>query len=575
MADKIPTILVLDAVDATAKALLGINGIRGVSGSLGSPYAVPLGSGMCIIDTKDVSLPDYKEADGFVIDLRELKNRQGVSPEQPPDHVEKVFTSGLDECVDPRPYLMWLVREDCDRILRHGGVFVIFARPIQTIQYVSGHLEYGGHNLKTISRHDASNYSFLTDLLFNLTIESDHGKEMSPVAGDSPLHKLIVKHLNGGSYSCTFRDQTSWKNWTPLAVNKFRGCVAAVRRFNDAGGLVLLLPTLNDEATFVISLFREVLPELRPSLFPDLQRGTWALKSPYEMDAVLQLQSEVTSVQEAAARQVEQLREKIDSTRVANAYLFELVRGTGDSLVNAVKIALADLGAQDVLDVDEQMKAEQDDPALREDLQIRDRSPLLTVDVKGLLNLPGDDDALQSHKHASIRVQEYERLDIRALSIINHQRTLPPLERDIAMPFRDELLKAAAHLKVGMLTAWDLHRLVRNTKKWGWRPEDVLPVLYRVGRIEPIPEHYTLVGTVEHFYEKPQAASISLTSGILHRGDRIAFEFPVEFYEMQADSLQVNKVNVDEAPFGSLCGVVTPFHRNELSIGTRVYRIRV
>ena len=54
------------------------------------------------------------------------------------------------------------------------------------------------------------------------------------------------------------------------------------------------------------------------------------------------------------------------------------------------------------------------DPDLREDLQIRDMSPLLTVDVKGLVNFPADPDALQAHKHASIRIQEEERSEPKA-----------------------------------------------------------------------------------------------------------------------------------------------------------------
>src|SRR5690606_33742325 len=94
-----------------------------------------------------------------------------------------------------------------------------------------------------------------------------------------------------------------------------------------------------------------------------------------------------------------------------------------------------------VVDVDEERDRE--GKSRREDLQITDRSPTLIVDIKGIGGYPGDEDALQASKHASIRMKEWKRTDVNGLSIINHQRHLPPLERENQMPFRQELLHAA------------------------------------------------------------------------------------------------------------------------------------
>lgn len=575
MTDDTPKILLVDLDPDSVQALTRLNGINALVGSFGRPYTVPRGSGSCVIDYQGIKLIDYKEAEGFVIDLHPLKAKPGDNVQPPPDNVKEVFGSGRGGTVDPRPYMMAFVRADLDRILDHGGIFVVFARPLEELRYVEGYLENGGRSLVRIAEPvTETNYSFLSEIRWNLGVNSDHGKEMSATSVDTPLGKLVSKHLNGGCFRCTLNDYTNWKSWHPLAISKFGACVAAYRVFDGAGGIVILLPEVSDQQGFLTALFRDVLPELRPKLFPKLQRGTWALTPPYEVDAVLSLQSRAKEVRALADKELATIETEIAKERLDHAFLFDLLRETGTSLVSAVKLALGALGFKDVLDVDEKMKAEEANPDLREDLQIHDRSPLLTVDVKGLGNFPTDSDALQAHKHASIRIQELSRFDIRALAIINHQRSVPPLERDNEMPFRAELLKVANQVKMGMLTTWDLHRLVRNARKLGWQPKHVMPVLYRIGRIEPIPEHYALIGQVEHFYEKPQVASIRLTNGALRRADKVAFEFPVEFHELEVKSVQVDRASVDEAPVGALCGIATPFQRKELKLGTRVYLVK-
>jgi hypothetical protein len=177
-------------------------------------------------------------------------------------------------------------------------------------------------------------------------------------------------------------------------------------------------------------------------------------------------------------------------------YLHDLIRGTDKTLVQAVKQVFANLGFQDVRDVDEEMEEAGDAASLREDLQIHDQSPVLVVDVKGIGGRPADDDALQAQKHASIRAHEWNDPAVRGLTIINHERHLPPLVRENRMPFREEILKAAERLRLGLMTAWDLYRLARSAAKNGWKPEQVKPIFYRTGHIGVVPEHYQFLGTV-------------------------------------------------------------------------------
>jgi hypothetical protein len=208
----------------------------------------------------------------------------------------------------------------------------------------------------------------------------------------------------------------------------------------------------------------------------------------------------------------------------------------------------------------------------REDLQIDDRSPLLVIDVKGISNYPSDADALQASKHAAIRMREMSRTDIDGLSIINHQRYLPPLDRENAMPFRQELIDAAMEQNIGLMTAWDLYRLIRNSIKFGWDSEDVKPIFYRKGRVDIYPQHYQYIGKIEVVWTDKFGVVIEEETE-LRLGDRIAIQFLTEFEESPVDSIYVNDNPVDKANVHDPAGLPWPAGKPRLHKGQRVFRI--
>jgi hypothetical protein len=147
-------------------------------------------------------------------------------------------------------------------------------------------------------------------------------------------------------------------------------------------------------------------------------------------------------------------------------------------------------------------------------------------------------------------MKEWDTTKVNALSIINHQRHLPPLERDNDMPFRREILDGASQIDLGLMTTWDLHRLIRSFIRNGWKPENVKPMFYQRGRIGAIPLHYQYLGDVKQVWKKAGAASIQLQGERLRKGNLIAFQMPVEFIEQTIESLRLNDNSVTEAPSG-------------------------
>jgi len=285
---------------------------------------------------------------------------------------------------------------------------------------------------------------------------------------------------------------------------------------------------------------------------------------------VNELNHEIDTIKRDAERQVEEVEQKIATVREEKKYLYDLLTETDDALVQAVIEGLRVLGFTDVVDVDQQIKDGGEETSLREDIQIEDSSPVLIVDVKGITGRPSDPEAMQAHKHAVIRMKEWKTTEVNALAIINHQRHLPPLDRDNDMPFRQELLDGASQIDLGLMTTWDLYRLVRSSIANGWQPEQVKPLFYRRGRISIVPVHYRYIGVVEQVWKEAGAISIKVVERGLKKGDRIAFEMPVEFEEQDAESLRLDDQDVEEGPVGVEIGILSEL-AGRLRKGIRVY----
>ena len=399
-------------------------------------------------------------------------------------------------------------------------------------------------------------WHFLSELS-DITVTNDHGKEMHSFENESAIARLVAEHLEGGHFSCTldggYRSEDEWKT---LAQNKF-GHSVAICRCRSIKGSVIVLPQIADRTGFLTKLLTNVLPEIAPHLFLHIEKGKWTHLPEYELARVIELKAKQVEVEKEAKAEISALENELLKERAASGWIHDLLTGTDVALVEAVKKALGVLGFTKLIDVDEERDRE--GKSRREDLQIHDQSPLLVVDIKGIGGFPSDDDALQADKHAAIRMRELKRTDVVGLSIINHQRHIPPLERDNAMPFRQELLDAAEERTLGLMTAWDLYRLVMNSKKLGWRSEHVKPVFYKKGRIDAVPGHYQYIGTIARAWT--DKFGVAIEQGELHVGDRVAVEFPIEFEEIPMDSIRVDDIDVEHAKSGDPVGVLWPAGR--------------
>ena len=557
---KKPKILLVDMPKDTFEALQE-KGLNVRKGTLGTPYEVEKTSNMRPVAYCG-DLPNYTEQEiiilDFCIDETDFLKKPQSCNTRPPDE-EQIWAKCSNGYIDPRPISSHKVQEGFNRILENGGVFIIFADEPIRMGFVSGY-EYK-ERLKTYfsSKEIYIDIWDLLGILKDFKPKRKCGNEIS-LCEDSELkkypfqslQKLLMQHLDSAEYNCVFT-QYYQKEWLQLCKNKFNECTGMIRISQNNGGLIFILPQIRDKTAFITEMLINVLPEMTPSLFPDFEKVKWIHFPEYELPQIIELQEKKQRLQAETDKRILELDTKIEEERLENGWLHHLLSGTNSQLVEAVKKALRFLGFENVIDVDEERDRE--GKSRREDLQIReDNYPVLILDVKGISGTPKDEDVEQANKHAVLRMREWKDSTVRGLSIMNYERHIPPLERN-NNPFRREVLELAKELQFGLLTTWDLYRLVKNKTKNTWMPEYIKPLFYQHGRVEVLPCHYEFLGRITHVYPQKKAFGIDLHENSLVIGDRIAIQFPIEFEEFTIESMRVNDKPVDKADSGDPVGI--------------------
>ncbi|WP_269633133.1 hypothetical protein [Pelomonas sp. BJYL3] len=560
-----PKVFLVDLDDSVTLALRD-SGINATAGSFGTPYRCEISSSYQPWRNSE-RLPDgYAEQEIIFVDLA-CEPADGPIGELQCALDSDGYWIGCDKgIIDPRFSAAIVARPRFDRIVAAGGVVVVFAMPESGVSVVTGRKSRQTFHVKEPVQVDE--WSFL-GALKSVRVSRLSGEEIVVCEQQSLIGRALSAELFSMRYECTLHPIYNHTNWKVLAKNKF-GDPVALGYSNDSKGSVFLLPQVDDKASLIKRLLTDVFPELFPHLYPGIDRGRWTHLPEYELRSVIELE---TARQNAIAMHkaaMAKLDADVSELRSKDGWLHDLLTETGDHLVEAVAAGLAELGFQNVVDMDK--IRDRDGKPRREDLQIQDASPTLIVDVKGISNFPGDEDAMQAFKHAALFMREQNRTDVYGLSIVNHQRHLPPLDRDNAMPFRRELVDVALQNQQGLMTTWDLYRLVVNMRRHGWRSNDVKPVLYGHGRIRPIPKHYAFLGRVALVWA--HAIGVDIEDGIVRIGDTLAIEFDVYFEEAQVLSLQVNTENRREAMTGDKTGIPWPEATSRPKKGLAVYVCR-
>ena len=181
---------------------------------------------------------------------------------------------------------------------------------------------------------------------------------------------------------------------------------------------------------------------------------------------------------------------------------------------------------------------------------------------------------IQVVKYVPRRMKEWDRTDVRGVSIINHQRNLHALERNNQNVFTQPQIQDAMHHDITILTTWDLFLLLRGMMEWEWDPNVIQELFYRSGRMPRYPSSYEPIGEIFKYWEKMNVVGVEITNSKLQKGDRIGYVLPDRYLEEEVLSLQVDNQDVEEAVSGQLAGIKTKYKKEFLRKGMPVYSVK-
>ncbi|MHA2062186.1 MAG: hypothetical protein ACW963_07865, partial [Candidatus Sifarchaeia archaeon] len=208
------------------------------------------------------------------------------------------------------------------------------------------------------------------------------------------------------SFSSTYRIEKSW--WRTLLRNKYGNCIGVLITPEKKKGCILILPQLSKKPEAIVTLLREVLPDISPILFPHIEGFRWVERDEYEFDSILECKAKKDEVKKKAVEELEEIDKKISEERTTLGFLHQMLTATGSDLVKSVELCLRLIGFEQVLNVDEEMDKQDETGAKQEDIQLHDKSPVLLMEVKGLSGLPREADTIQVVKYVPRRMKEWD-----------------------------------------------------------------------------------------------------------------------------------------------------------------------
>lgn len=564
------------AVDCQASVVTALEerGYTVGQGTLGVPYRLPQSPARAGFPKlfRTGNLNGIEEQEVIIVDLVAAAARQpaqwnAVDVRHDTGYVTEWPSNAV---VDPRPFLAWDAMGTVDQILNHGGVVIAFVGP-----RLFGSYAWADSYMTETSFSGADVYGILGRAVLGLNVSASSGREARIVNEEHPVSAVLARHRDAITFSHKLQPSyRALEHWTEIATNKYAEPVAGVVT-PEAGGTIILLPELGDHQSAVVrEIIEQVLPSVAPDLVPHLVKHEWLHEEPYLLPSVKEHLDSLTRLEAEYQSQRALLEVDLEKANAKAVPIQNLLVTADRELVIAVHAVLRDeIGFENVIDVDAEKRASTtDSEELREDLRVASTDPVLLIEVKGVAGGGKDEDILQVEKAVTLHSTELPKVSVRGLTILNNFRHRPPLDRDDAF-LRPDLATILQQKALGLITTWDLYRLVMNRQAHGWPAKALQDVFFRSGRIEPVPAHYEEVGRVIEYFAKPRAVITRLATA-LAVGDRIAFDRPVLYYEEDVVSMQLHGADVASGSAGDEVGLISSLPKPDARRGVRIFRVR-
>lgn len=532
------------------------SGFNIFSGNLGSKIKVPNKNRH---DSHQLLLnfefpANIHEYDIFIIDLDNFKTIDFKAEDHIiTNHTGKSafsFLSTFPETIfDPRPISSAVLKSKLSQIGNRPHIIIIFTTGSYIVEYESLKITEGYASKQGIEKYNI--YSFAGYLPL---IEPKYGKEMYVCDMRVDLKSLLELNLKKANYNQIFNHPTVWDNekripdpnYQPLIKNSNEEIVSIVE-FKDSS-FKFYFPQIESKGDFLNTFLTNIAPDILPELFPYSTTFDWKQNEEYWLPNHKKLLNEKKSLEKDYEEKIKVKDNEVEQNLKHYSFLHEIITETGDKLVDALIKYLKWLGFKNVIKVDEEIIGT---TVLEEDIQVELENGLLIIECKGIGGTSTDSDCSQISKIKHRRCKERNRFDVFALYIVNHQRYLPPLNRQNP-PFSKNQKQDAVNDERALLTTWQLFNLYYEIENGILNKESARNILLEFGFIEFRPKNLILIDEPTEIYKNGDVCIINITDIELNISEEILVEKNGKFQKATIVGIQLNDQPVQTAKTGEI-----------------------
>ena len=445
MAEILPTNICCFDLDKDSIDYFKSLGLNVYEGSLGSVFSVDWEkfhtSVLKVLVDYDIPA-NIQEYHVFVADTDNENKRNYKSTEHRINDIESKDERCLTchspiSRVDLRPYGTNKLRHKFDNISSEKRIEVIFVGPYNEVEYTSdGLVHYSPERYGPYSNYSA------WDILHG---EDKYGERVS-LSEYKLSDTLFESRQNQIKYYRTFHipsrqyddELKQDRAYCSLLENENGECISYAFCPSD-DYIKFVLPQVENKSALIKDLFEKFLFENFSHFFPDIEANRWIHQPEYKLPEEKQIDAEIAAKREEYEKEIAALEQKSEEVSLKYAFLKEMLTSTGDQLVKAVKTYLEWLGFENLIDKDETLNKGE---LKEEDLYFEYEGAHILMEVKGINHTSTDSECSQVDKIVSRRMRQLDTTKVHGVYVVNHQRNVEPLKRQMP-PFNENQLKDA------------------------------------------------------------------------------------------------------------------------------------
>lgn len=537
-----PKIMLVD-VDEDTQNRLREEGFNIEVGTFGRSYKVERDE-VCGLNGH---LPFITEKDVVIVKLNEEKELNGSNPalkNEIRESYDRVFVTPRGKnYFDGRAAFADLYKNEFKQVLNSGGILIVFADGYQRESYYISEVSKG--YIHDPNKFDLTNYQWIPSNVYPHDCVT--GKE---VLIDEKAARVASAIINGSEnsmrYTCEFMVYEDAETYV-LLKNRLGKAISYIQKIGE--GFLMILPRFDDYYMPISNLIKEILPELKPDLFADFSKNKWLENKEYSFPEVKNLMSKQEEIINEYEEKLKAIQIEIKELKKQNEFLTNILvsQGFDDFLVENVKSVFEYIGYSAVVDVDEITVGNR-----QEDLRILDGGRFTVVEVKGHKGNPTEDDCQALNKYISRNMKAEKRTDIHGILVVNHQRMLPPAERNYPGYTREQIADAERD-DYTLVTTWELFNAVRLLQEGLVTFEDIDESLHTSGLFKATPSNWKYIGKIEHIFNRNHENNIAcfyLKTEMIRKGDTIVIENENDFYKQEITEMMIDNKNVELAQEG-------------------------